>query len=267
MVIYLDVLLFQNFFVNIFLLTITLQTIKKRTSIIRLFMGAFVGSLYVIPMLFPKYGYLSSTPFKMIMALLMVFIAVNEKNIIFLLKSTVIFIFYTMLLGGVAFYSALSENPQLDPNTTVYSFSAKNTYIAIMIIYVAIQRIISYVKDRRKLDSFIYSIEINTMEIKTSLKAFLDTGNELREPATNLPVIIIEKEYFDKINLDGYAIYHIPYSVLSGYQGKLIGIKPDSVSITINNITREEKAIVAFCDKKLSKYNDYNGLLPRGILE
>ncbi|MEG0773269.1 sigma-E processing peptidase SpoIIGA [Clostridium sp.] len=267
MVIYLDALLFQNFIVNIFLLTITLQTIKKRVSIIRLSIGALVGSLYVIPMLSPKYAYLATTPFKLIVALVMVFIAVNQKNIMFLLKSTLILIFYTMLLGGLAFYSALSESPNLTPNTTIYSFSSKNTYISIMIIYIVIQRMVNYTRDRKKLHSFIYDIEIYTKEVKTSLKAFLDTGNELREPATNLPVIIVEMEYFHKINLEGYSIYHIPYSVVSGQQGKLIGIKPDNVKITINDITREESAIIAFCDKKLSKYNDYNGLLPRGILE
>lgn len=267
MVIYLDTLLFQNFIVNIFLLTITLQTIKKRVSIVRISIAAFVGSLYVIPILLPKYAYLATTPFKLIMALIMIFIAINEKNFMFLLKSTLILIFYTMLLGGLAFYSALIENPSLTPNTTIYSFSSKNTYISIMIIYVTVQRIINYAKDRKKLNSFIYDIEIYTKEVKTSLKAFLDTGNELREPATNLPVIIIEMEYFNKIGLEGYSIYHIPYSVVNGHQGKLIGIKPDTVKITINDKTREEKVIVAFCDKKLSKYNDYNGLLPRGILE
>lgn len=266
MVIYLDVLLFQNFIVNIFLITITLQTIKRKASVMRLIISAFIGSLYVIPMLVPRYQYLSGIPFQVLMAVLMIFIAVKEKNLLFLAKSTIIFYFYSFLLCGLAVYSALSENPNLTPNTRVINFSSKNIYIGIMIIYIVINRLVIYVKDRKKLDQFIYNIEICTKEVKTSLKVFLDTGNELREPATNLPVIIIEKEYFDKINLEGYPIYHIPYSVVNGQHGKLIGIKPDSIKITMNDITKEEKAIVAFCDKKLSKYDDYNGLLPRGIL-
>ncbi|WP_017414582.1 sigma-E processing peptidase SpoIIGA [Clostridium tunisiense] len=266
MVIYLDVLLFQNFIVNVFLITVTMQTIKRKSSIFRVITAAFIGSLYVIPMLVPRYQYLAKMPFQIFMALLMIFIAVKEKNLLFIAKSTIIFYFYSFLLCGLAFYSALSENPNITPNTRVINFSSKNIYIGIMIIYTVINRLVIYVKDRRKLDKFVYNIEIYTKEVKTSLKAFLDTGNELREPATNLPVIIIEKEYFDKINLEGYSIYHIPYSVVNGQHGKLIGIKPDSIKITMDDETREEKAIVAFCDKKLSKYNDYNGLLPRGIL-
>jgi len=267
MVVYLDVLLFQNFLVNTFLLTITLQTIKKRIKLLRLCLSGFIGSLYVIPMLFPKYQYLATTPFQILMALLMIYIAINEKNIIFLIKATIVFIFYSMLLAGMAIYSALSNNPNLDLSVPIINFTSKNTYLSIMVVYIVINRIVVFVKDRKKLNNFIYSVEIYTKDVKTTLKAFLDTGNELREPVTNLPVIIIEQEVFNKINLDGYCIYHIPYSVVSGYNGKLIGIKPDSIKITINDVTKVENAIVAFCDKKLSKNNDYNGLLPRGILE
>lgn len=267
MVIYLDVLLFQNFLVNTFLLTITLQTLKKRIRLLRLCFSGFIGSLYVIPMLFPKYKYLSTTPFQILMAFLMIFIAINEKNIKFLIKGTIIFIFYSMLLAGMAIYSALRSNPNLDLSNPVINFTSKNTYLAIMVIYIVINRIVVYVRDRKKLSNFIYSVEIYTKDVKTTVNAFLDTGNELREPVTNLPVIILEKDIFNKINLEGYSIYHIPYSVVSGYNGKLIGIKPDSIKITMNDVTKVENAIVAFCDKKLSKNNDYNGLLPRGILE
>jgi stage II sporulation protein GA (sporulation sigma-E factor processing peptidase) len=267
MVVYLDMLLLQNFFVNIFLLTITLQTIKKKCKILKLVMGAFVGSLYVIAMLYPKYAIFTTTPFKILVAMVMILITTAQKNFLLNLKATIIFIFYSMLLAGVAFYSALSDMPTLSPNTVVYNFNNKNTFIGIMVIYVFIHRIVTYIKDRKKLNSFVYSVDIYTKGIKTSLKAFLDTGNELREPATNLPVIIIEKEYFNKIDLEGYSIYHIPYSVVNGYNGKLIGIKPDNIKITFDDITKDENAIIAFCDKKLSKNNDYNGLLPRGILE
>ena len=130
-----------------------------------------------------------------------------------------------------------------------------------------VNRIVIYVRERKQLTSYIYNIEICINGVKTKVKTFLDTGNELREPATNLPVIIVERQLFQDMNLDSYNAYSIPYSVVSGYGGNLMGIKPDSIKIDVDGNLKDEKAILAFSDKKLSKHNDYNGLLPRGIIE
>ena len=48
------------------------------------------------------------------------------------------------------------------------------------------------------------------------MRAFLDTGNELREPATNLPVLIVERDIFYDINLSKYDKFYIPYKVING---------------------------------------------------
>ena len=47
----------------------------------------------------------------------------------------------------------------------------------------------------------------------------------------------------------------------------LIGFKPEYINIHIDNEKIETRdVIIAFCEYKLSKDNDYNGLMSRGIL-
>lgn len=267
MVIYLDIVLMENFLINLFLLIVTMQTIKRRVSTKRLMVCSIIGSLYVLTMVVPILHVFTITPFKIMIAAIMVAISINEKNIIIIIKGTGIFILYSMILAGMAFYLAIKDNPSLSPSAMIYSFSYKNLILSLIIIYIVVNRLVIYVKDRKALTSYVYTTEICIDNIKTTVKAFLDTGNELREPATNLPVIIVEKEFFKDLNLKTHSIYHIPYTVVSGSTGKLIGIKPDSVRININGDIKEEILILAFSDKKLSKHSEYNGLLPRGIIE
>lgn len=267
MVVFLDVLLLENFLVNIFILRTTVQTIRKKTSTKRLIIAAIVGSSYVIALVIPWLEFLTVTPFKILMAMVMIVIAIGYKDVGALVKGTVIFIVYSMFLAGIAFYIAIQDNPNLDYSAVIYKFSYKNIILSLMALYLVVNKIVMYVKERKQVMSYIYDIEICIDGIKTTVKAFLDTGNELKEPATNLPVIIVERDIFMMVNLNNHNLYSIPYSVVSGYAGNLIGIKPDGIKIKIDGNLKEEKVILAFCDEKLSKHNDYNGLLPRGIIE
>lgn len=267
MVVYLDMLLLENFLVNLFLLTITMQTIKKKVPTGRLMLSSIIGTSYVLTIVIPKLKLFTTTPFKIVVAVIMILIAIKDKSVIEILKAMGIFVLYSILLAGMAFYLAIKDNPSLSPSAMIYNFSYKNLILSLMITYILVYKLIVYVKERRILTSYVYNTEICIDNVKTIIKAFLDTGNELREPATNLPVIIVEKELFKDLNLKTHDIYNIPYSVVNGYNGKLIGIRPDSVKININGDVREKNLILAFSDKKLSKHSDYNGLLPRGIIE
>lgn len=267
MVVYLDMLLLENFLVNLFLLTITMQTIKKKVPTGRLMLSSIIGTSYVLTIVIPKLQLFATTPFKIVVAIIMILIAIKDKSVIEILKAMGIFVLYSILLAGMAFYLAIKDNPSLSPSAMIYNFSYKNLILSLMITYILVYKLIVYVKERRILTSYVYNTEICIDNVKTIIKAFLDTGNELREPATNLPVIIVEKELFKDLNLKTHDIYNIPYSVVNGYNGKLIGIRPDSVKININGDMREKNLILAFSDKKLSKHSDYNGLLPRGIIE
>jgi len=244
-----------------------MQTIKKKVPTGRLMLSSIIGTSYVLTIVIPKLQLFATTPFKIVVAVIMILIAIKDKSVIEILKAVGIFVLYSILLAGMAFYLAIKDNPSLSPSAMIYNFSYKNLILSLMITYILVYKLIAYVKERRILTSYVYNTEICIDNVKTIIKAFLDTGNELREPATNLPVIIVEKELFKDLNLKTHDIYNIPYSVVSGYNGKLIGIRPDSVKININGDMREKNLILAFSDKKLSKHSDYNGLLPRGIIE
>ena len=105
-------------------------------------------------------------------------------------------------------------------------------------------------------------IEINNKKIIT--KAMIDTGNMLKEPITNIPVIVIEhvllytcipKEILNNLKeIMGGDLENIPYKIQEEYisklklipfsslgkqNGMLIGIRPEYVKI----ITEEQEKV------------------------
>ncbi|MBC2578998.1 sigma-E processing peptidase SpoIIGA [Clostridium sp. DJ247] len=270
MVVFLDVIILENLVVNLFLLHITANTIKIRTKFGYMFIAAILGSLYVITLVYPQLIFFSTLPFKIIAAVLIILIAFRKRSFILNLKAVCIFISYSMGLAGLCIFIQLILN-QYNENYDIGSFyienfSYKKLMISLMIIYMLINRLIIYIKDRKSLSTLIYDVEIVLKNSRKHIKAFLDTGNELREPATNLPVIIVEKQVFYDIDLNSYDKFHIPYKVVNGQGGTMEGIKPEYVTINSGEENCDKEVIIAFCEGKLSDINDYDALLSRGVI-
>lgn len=119
----------------------------------------------------------------------------------------------------------------------------------------------------------------------------IDTGNLLKDPITNSPVIIIEKNKLSNIlpkeilensekiingkyefsdeNLKYASKFRVlPFSSLGKQNGMLLGFKVDKIEAEINDeeIIRED-AIVGIYDKKLSSRNQYEGLIGLNYVE
>ena len=266
MIIYIDVLILVNFIVNLFILHITVQTLRKKVDFMRICLSSFLGSLYVLTVVYPKLKYLSYIPFKILIVIVMILIVFREKNILFNIKASIVFIFYSILLAGMCFYIAMSNSTDMEFNVIIINFPYEKLMLSVMIIYIIIYRMIVFIGDRKKISTLIYTVDIVNKSYKKTIRAFLDTGNELREPATNLPVLIVEREMLREIMLTENNTYHIPYTVVNGTGGKLIGFKPQYINIHIDKNIETKDVIIAFCEYKLSKDNDYNGLMSRGIL-
>ncbi|MBP2031579.1 stage II sporulation protein GA (sporulation sigma-E factor processing peptidase) [Clostridium algifaecis] len=261
MIVFLDVLIFINAVVNFFLIYITAKTLRIKVKFRYILLSSCLGSLYVITLVFPRLAVFTNLSFKIAAAEILVLITFRSKNIIFNLKALSIFIMYSMLLAGICIFIQYNTG-----GYNLYDFSYKWLLISIMVIYIIIDRLVVYIRDRKNLTTLIFNVDIILNSGSKRVKAFLDTGNELKEPATNLPVIIVEKSVFCNIDIKGYDKFFIPYKVVNGKCGKLVGFKPKAVKIAVGKNMESRDAIVAFCEDRLSELSDYHALLPRGVI-
>ena len=265
MVIYIVILILDNFTINLFLLLATLKAIKYKYYK-TIYLAGFLGSIYTL-VLFMDNKILVSLPFKVIMVFVMISISMKSLNILRIIKASFGFVICSFTLCGISFsFSMINQNEYIFDSFKINNYSIKYIIISLMVFYIVVLRIIDYLRERTLIKSFIYDIEISNDDNKILIKGLLDTGNALREPVTNLPCIIIESEFLKGSNIKSKEEFFIPYSTI-GEEGKLLGFKSNEVRIKgEDNIWRSIEVIICKCENKLSKENEFNALLSRGVI-
>ena len=266
MEIYADILILENCIVNFFLLTLTMKCIKHKCKMNALISSSFIGGIYTIVLLIPKLKILACLPCELSVACIMIRLVYGKIRILNMIKLLVIFLMMTFTLSGVCFLFSLKQNLYLLGSTfKIEKYSVKYIMLGTMIIYLIYSRFIEYIKDKLFTNNFSFNIEFEVEGRKYSFNSFLDTGNELREPITNLPCILIEENLINDINFEGENIYYILYSSI-GYGGKLKGIRVNNIKVKKKDcLYGEIDAIICPCKERLSNENEFNALLSRGV--
>ena len=267
MEIYVDVIVVENFIINLFLLLITTKLLKYQYRNINIYLAAIIGAIYTL-VLFIDVKMLSSLVFKILVAMLMFAMVIRPRRITNIIKGTIVFFINSFMLCGLCFGLVMMQNTYvLGEGFSINNYSIKWILLSIMVFYIVLVRVNDYLKDRATINNFIYDIYINIGGNILILKAFLDTGNELREVVSNLPCIIIEDRYLKEIDIKENDKYIINYNTITEC-GQLEGIKGDKIMIrnSLNDEWQRIDAIICKSPMVLSKDNDYQALLSRGVI-
>ncbi len=268
MVVYLDVLILENFLINLFLIVITMQLCRRNIKYKRVVIASFFGAIYTLTMVIENIKMFSYFPFKILFSLLMIRIALGKINILILIKTTLVFLISTIGFSGICLFLSLTDDSyDITKGIVINSYSMKALIFSIIIFYLIAYRIYCYFKERAIINNFLFDIEF-TLDYKVvQTKAFLDTGNELIEPVTFLPVIILEKKEISGYELEESKCFYIPYKGVGGTREKMKAIKVKNVKLkNKDGVEFFRTAMVGFCDTKLSETDEYNALLPRAII-
>lgn len=290
MTIYVDVVLIENLLMNYIILFATGVILKVNIKHMRLVLASLIGAIYTIIAYMSAFKIYSNIGLKFVLSVIMIYIAFNPKSVKKLFKFTLIFYLTSFVFGGVAFALIYIVKPQdiLRNNGLILnSDSLKVIFISAIIAFVII--IIGFKVVKNKIsakDMYCHiNIKLNHKEIET--KAMIDTGNFLKEPITNTPVIVVEhtllydcipkeilnhlenilggdfseipknikEEYMPKLKV-------IPFSSLGKQNGMLLGIKAEEVVIKTEEENKtKENVIIGIYNKSLTKRGEYRALL------
>lgn len=224
----------------------------------------------------------------------MVYIAFNSKTLKELLKQLLIFYMTSFVFGGAAIALIHSIIPQLAINQNgayIGEYPLKVVFLGGIVGFSIIIIAFKIIKSKLTSNDIFYNIKIYVEGKKIETRAMVDTGNMLKEPITNTPVIIIEhtllyeaipKEILNNIDeillgnfeqieeiKDNYSakLKFIPFSSIGKANGMLLGIKADKLIIENENETKEiSKIILAVYNKSLTKRGEYRALLGINII-
>lgn len=254
-----------NFFITFLLLELTAKLAKKELNIYRALLASFLGSLYSLIIFadgIPEY-ILNIT--KLFSAMLIVIVSFKFVRLSQYIKCVLIYFFSSLIFLGItvgACFLFQLKFVAINNSVIYFNISALNIIVCAAISYL-ISSIILRIYNRTLSKKELYTLIIIHADNKYYLNAFLDTGNKLREPFSDMPVIIVDKSKLN-IDLDEQKIRLIPVTTVNGTD-MLKSFKPDKIIIKSSSGKEViENAYIAFSDNISDK--NYSAILNSSIL-
>ena len=288
MTIYLDVIFLENIVINYIMLYVTGIISKAQIKQKRLILGALIGAVYSIIYYLFRLKIYSSFIIKIILSIVIIYVTFKSTNFKDLIKKILLFYLSSFVFGGAAIaiiYMVNSQNITIQNGVLVGNYTLRTVLIGIVVAYFTIIFAFKFIKISKK--DLICDIEVTLNNKKIKTKALIDTGNLLKEPITNLPVIVMEhtllydvipKEILNNVeeilggDFSKIPVYIkeeyssklkvIPFSSLGKQNGMLLGIKAENLLINLNEETKKiDKVVIGIYNKSLTKRGEYRSLL------
>ena len=268
---------------------------KEKHPQIRIILSSLIGSVYAVIVYLNILSIYSNLFAKIILSIVMVYVAFNPKNAKVLLKQILIFYLVSFIFGGCTFaliYFIKPENVKMKNGVFVGVYPLKVGIIAGAIAFVTTQIAFKINKSKLNNKNTFFNIQLHYKNQSITVKALLDSGNMLKDPISQAPVIIVERESLSKIipekvldyigNIIGgdetenkqdiqeylSKIRMVPFMSLGKENGMLVGIRLDKIKIETEDIDIQKENIIAgIYEKKFTKDNKYNALIGLNLLE
>ena len=291
--IYIDVLISINLFINYFLLLSVAKILNLKVIRKRLVLASFVGAVYSLIIFLPKINSIFSLVIKLVMSASIVILAFRWVNIRLFSKIIMIFYGINFLFGGFIFclwYFITPSGIFINNNMIYLNLSPTFLIFTTFASYIIIRLFDRFCGHKNGiLTDHEVLIEFKNKSI--ILKGKVDTGNNLREPFSGLPVVVAQYKFIEKILPESIKEYFcvcnmmmnsqekilydiqkfkdfrlIPFKTVSG-SGLLPAFKSDYIKIlTSNNQSIKKEAYIAVCKEKI--FNDeYHALINPDLVE
>ena len=166
----------------------------------------------------------------------------------FAMRKAAVFILITYFMGGITMgLLLLTEQQGIYTAAGIYTGDMKAALLALFILagYMTIKQVIKTVRDAKLYTEHNYDAEIAINEHRLNVKAFLDTGNRLKEPITGKPVAIASERLWKIIEetlgnegtqtMSDVRFALIPYEAV-GSKGLLHALRTDYIKVSERKI-------------------------------
>lgn len=283
MIVYVDIVFIENLIINYVILYVTTLLKKIKVSCFRIVLSAMCGSLYAVVSIIVSDNIIS----KIILSIVMILIIYPTKDLKKILETLAVFYLISITTGGAAIaisYLVNGYNISVVNETTIVEFPILFSCIGLVLGIILIKITINNVKSKITKKNIFYDIELFVENKKTKIKALLDTGNMLKDPISQKPVIVVTKrslkdvipqEILENIKyiLGGDRLGNvktfknriklIPFYSLGNEHGMLIGIKSNKIIVDNKEI---KDVIIGIYEKEFSITKRYDALIGIDLL-
>ena len=259
-VLYIDSIFLINFVMDLFLLTLTVKSLKKTATFKRIIAGSLTGAAgYCLVLVLPHISY----PVKVLCGMIpitvgMLKISCKVKGVKQLCFGSGYLFTYSFLLGGFMLF--------LRNNIPAFREREFSIWLILLAGYLGFQICIWGIRKYKKTaQNHFCEVEFSGDGEPITVFGLVDTGNGLKEPISGKAVAVLEEEVFDKMTWakreEKYKV--IPYHSIGTEHGILEGYEVDRVLVKTESEARELRdVLVAVYKGRLSVKGEYRMILP-----
>lgn len=258
LVIYADILIVINLFVNYFLLLITKLLLRASVRRIRLLCGALLGGLYSLILFAPE------MPFALMLVLhltavgIIVAVSFPIHTVKAFFKAYAAFLAVNFGFGGamLAVWLLFRPSGMVYQNGAVYFDISIQVLLCSTVLCYLLLSLLFYLLKRKAPDNRLYTAVLQNGDKSVQVTALLDTGNTLSDGFSDTPVLVASERVMQKLaSADAQdflrgdmpkqdtALRLIPYTTVQG-GGVLRGIVIDRVLLPKERISVEKAVLV-----------------------
>lgn len=243
MVIYVDLIIILNIFIDFILLLFENYLLKRNGKLYRIILAAIVSGVSTILLFYIKNNTIL-LGYKLLISILMVIIAFKYQNFYYFKDNIIWLYILSIVLGGALYF--LGNQINLSNNNILFASRGLKVNI-IFLLFLAPILLYRYVKISRKYKitySNYYDTVIYYDDVILKGTGFLDTGNNLKDPYLNRPIVLINKELITKkVNT-----FLVPYHTVNN-DGLLEVFKPEKIIV---NKTTVKNVLVGLTDVNIN---------------
>jgi stage II sporulation protein GA (sporulation sigma-E factor processing peptidase) len=294
-IVYADILLALNFFCDFFLLWTAGRILRRNISLLRILGASLVGAVYGLTPIIPSLLWLSHPFCMFVISLLLLRIAYHWDSPKNFLSLAGVFYLTAFAMAG----AALAGGRLLEQNGIILgpqqTLQAGSLLFAVFIAIILGRKGWKALRKSWQKEDFNFNIIIKVGGRSCKLKALIDTGNDLCEPLSGLPVLVAEyqsiksllpeylrrsfEKYGSKVpdqvlhdlslkqRSDGWLrrLRLIPFASIGNRNGLLLGFRPDM--LLCEGIEKKQTNQVMVCISPDGLGNDYQAVINPEILE
>lgn len=253
-VVYADVLFIVNFFITLLLLEITAKAGKRSVKTFRIVVSASLGGVYSLIILvesIPVYIVFISKIFAAVILILVSFGLMRIKSFASML---LIFLFSNYVFLGIITGMQMlvhSNMIRINNGEVYFDINARQLILTALIAY-CVSCFIIRLYNKKLSAGEIYNVRIKNKGKEAFVYALSDSGNKLREPFSDYPVIVVDKKLLNGL-YDGDKLRLIPTSTVNK-NSFLQAFKPETVEVkTAKGWIQVSDVYVALSDDMNSK--------------
>lgn len=285
MTLYVDIIFLENLIMNSIIILATGIILKNTQRIWRNLVSSGIGAIYAILIYTSNFKIYSNIILKVILSVVIVYIAFKPANIRSFLKHIIIFYLTSFTFGGVAFALLYFVRPQdilFQNGVLIGTYPIKMILAGGILGFIIITFAFKNIKGKLTRKDMMCTVIIGN----TRITAIVDTGNLLKDPITKMPVLIMERKMLKgifpeiilenatdivngkEIELGEYSskLRVIPYKSIGKENGLLLGIKAKNIRIVYQDIEKAHDVIIGIYTGTLSKNNKYSAIVGLELL-